>query len=155
MNKNENVVVALFADGPSADKAIENLREWDKRVDEVKLGSIGRINAAGGRVETKIIHAGLFHRSLPISDEALATLANELSGGQVAVAVAVDDYEATMVRDSLVRDGGKLVANTSVHTSEERTAEQKAIEEAKLEADVRAISEKNTRPSTYNVSKPM
>jgi DnaJ-class molecular chaperone len=60
-----------------------------------------------------------------------------------------------MVTDSLVRDGGRLLVNTSVKTPEEIAAEQKAVGEALFEDAVEKTSEKNTRPSTYNINKPM
>ena len=44
MDSNEIVVVAAFADQAAAESAIESLREWDKRVDEVKLGNIATVH---------------------------------------------------------------------------------------------------------------
>lgn len=155
MNKNENVVIAVFADAPAAEQAVANLREWDKRVDEVKLGTIGMITMAAGRLETKIVHSGIFKRSLPISENAVTALANEISGGEVAVAVTVDDYEVQMVSDSFNRDGGRLLVNQYDRTPEEILKEQKDAEEAQIENSVRSLSEKNSQPSSFNVNKAM
>jgi hypothetical protein len=155
MNKNENALIALFINEAAADTAIANLREWDKRVGEVKLGQIGKVSNQDGRVETELVQTGLLQRDFPISKDAIQALGNELSGGQVAVVVKADDFEVKMVADSLKRDGGQVLVDTVERTLEEIAAEQKAVDEAFVEEAVDHLTEKNSRPTSYNINKAM
>ena len=54
-NENEHVVIALFPDKEAAEKAIGDLRSWDKASDEIKLGATGTITREDGEVE---VHVG-------------------------------------------------------------------------------------------------
>ncbi len=56
MNRNENVVIAVFEDGPSAEAAIERLKQWDKASEDVKLGAIGLLYKEDGQVKTTVGH---------------------------------------------------------------------------------------------------
>lgn len=155
MNENENAVVAVFPDQATAEAAVEELRAWDKRVDEVKLGNIGTVANEGGAVRKHLVQAGLFHRTFPISDAAAGTLANELGEGQVAVCVSADDYEVSMVTDLFTRKGGRIVAAHYERTAEEIEKEQKDIEHAQFTDAVETQVEKDSRPTSYNMNKPM
>lgn len=139
MNDNETIVIASFADDASAGAAIEKLREWDKRVRDVKLGMIGIVRQVDGATKSEIVYGGgIFKRSMPISDEATRVLAQELDQ-RVGVVVTCDDYEASMVSDALTRDGGQILVNTYERTAEEKAREQKNVEATRME---QAIDEK-------------
>ena len=138
MNKNENVVIAAFGDGAAAEAAIERLRQWDKNVNDVKLGVIATVANQGGAIKTHVVQGdGLFHRSMPISKEAVSALGNELGDGQVAVVVAGDDYEVGLIRSNLSMAGGRIISASVERTPEEIAAEAKAAEEA---ANIEALN---------------
>lgn len=53
MAKNKHLVLAFFKDEASADKAVADLKAWDKATKSVKLGSIGvMVKDAKGKVKT-------------------------------------------------------------------------------------------------------
>lgn len=53
MAKNKHLVLAFFKDEVSADKAVNDLKAWDKATKSVKLGSIGvMVKDAKGNVKT-------------------------------------------------------------------------------------------------------
>jgi len=52
-DKNEHVVIALFADENTAEQAVGALRTWDKASSEIKLGAIGTIAKEGDKVTTR------------------------------------------------------------------------------------------------------
>ncbi len=54
MDKNENVVVAIFEDRAAAETAIERLKEWDKASEDIKLGAIGLLYKEDGQVKTAV-----------------------------------------------------------------------------------------------------
>jgi len=56
MNKNENVVIAVFEDGPAAEAAVARLKQWDKASEDVKLGAIGLLYKEDGQVKTTVGH---------------------------------------------------------------------------------------------------
>lgn len=145
MNKNETVIIAAFADDTAAEAAIDALRDWDKRVREVKLGVIGRVHYVDGVVKADVVHGGLFNRSMPITDDAVRVLAQELDS-RVAVVVACDDYEAAMVTDSLTRGGGRILASTYERTAEEKEKEEKEVAEALTEQAIRSAAGKAKDP---------
>ena len=154
MDSNEIVVVAAFADQAEAESAIESLREWDKRVDEVKLGNIATVHMLRGEIKTDVVSSGLFHRSVPISKDALKVLAQEL-GTSVAVVVACGDYEVSMVSDSLVRSGGRILANTDA-PSAEKTAKQRQEAAEALEVESLEVSAaKAKRGAAANLNRPV
>lgn len=154
MNKNKTIVVAAFSDEPAAERAADNLREWDKRVGEVKLGTIGLVHMVEGVIKADVIHGSLFHRSLPISAEALRVLAQEL-GNRVALVVACDDYEAQMVVDNLTRDGGQVVANTRDHTDEERAEEAEEVNKALVEQAIYEAATQAKLSPGRNIHRPL
>jgi len=53
-DKNEHVVIALFADQTAAEQAVDALRTWDKASSEIKLGAIGTIAKEGDKVRTRM-----------------------------------------------------------------------------------------------------
>lgn len=54
MDKNENVVVAIFEDRAAAEAAIDKLKKWDKASDDIKLGAIGLLYKENGQVKSVI-----------------------------------------------------------------------------------------------------
>lgn len=52
VDKNDNVVITLFADAAAADEAIDGLKMWDKANDHMKLGAIGVISKDGDKIKT-------------------------------------------------------------------------------------------------------
>lgn len=154
MDKNQAVIVAVFSNNTAAEAAIENLREWDKRVGEVKLGAIGKVQYLDGKVKSEVVHGGLFNRSMPISTDAVRVLAQELDT-RVAVVVACDDYESGMVSDSLTRDGGRILATTSGRTDEEIAKEQKEIADALTEQAIKSSAEVAKRGAGRNTNRPL
>lgn len=53
MAKNKHLVLAFFKDEAAADKAVSDLKAWDKATKSVKLGSIGvMVKDAKGKVKT-------------------------------------------------------------------------------------------------------
>lgn len=130
MNKNENVVIAIFAGQAEADNAVERLQKWDKDVKDIKLGAIGQVKNAGGAAKTSLVSGGFFKRSFPMSDEGVTALVAEMSDGQVAVAVGSDDYEVAMVKRHLESAGGRIISAYYERTAEEIADEQKAADAA-------------------------
>lgn len=53
-NKNDNVVLAFFADEATAKDAIDGLKLWDRANDHIKLGAIGTISKEGDKVKTSV-----------------------------------------------------------------------------------------------------
>ncbi len=155
MNSNETIVVAAFPDGAAAEAAIENLRQWDKRVRDVKLGVIGKVTYEDGATTAEVVHGGLFNRAMPISDDAVRVLGQELSGGRVAVVVACDDFEMSMVSDSLVRDGGRILATNYERTDEEIAQENEAVEDALTEQAIEEAAERAKLSPNRNIHPPV
>jgi hypothetical protein len=155
MNKNETVIIAAFADDVAAETAIENLREWDKRVRDVKLGVIGTVKNEGGIVRSHVVHSGLFNRSMPISQDAERALAAELSSGRVAVVVACDSFEAGMVADSMTRDGGQILANADQRAEEASAREAEATAQALAEESLKEAAAAAKQKSIPNVNRAL
>lgn len=55
-DKNEQVLVALFADRHAAEMASELIKGWDEANDDIKLGAIGTIAKEDGKVKTRVGH---------------------------------------------------------------------------------------------------
>lgn len=155
MNANETIIVAAFVDEAAAEAAVEKLRAWDERVRDVKLGVIGKVFYEDGAIRTKVVHGGLFNRSMPITDDAVRALGQELSGGRVAVVVACDDFEASMVRDSIVRDGGRMLVTNYERTEEEIALENEAVEDALTEQALEEAAEKAKLAAGRNLNRPL
>jgi hypothetical protein len=137
MNKNENNIVALYPGKAEAEAAVERIRNWDKQSKEVKLGAIGYVTNEAGVIKSELIggiFGSAFGLSFPISKEAIAALGNELRDGKVAVVVAGDDYEVSMVKRHLEQAGGRVIAAEYERTAEELEDERKAAERAVQEA---------------------
>jgi hypothetical protein len=155
MSKNETVIIAAFADDAAAEAAIEKLREWDKRVRDVKLGVIGAVKNDGGAVQSKVVHGGLFNRAMPISSDAEKVLAQELSGGRVAVVVACDEFEAGMVAESLTSSGGRIMANADKRAKDDIAREGEASAKALAEESLRKAATEAKRKGDPNVNRPV
>jgi predicted flap endonuclease-1-like 5' DNA nuclease len=86
MNKNENVVIAVFKDYVAAEQAIVALRHWDKADREIKLGAVGTVSKADGKVETRV--GRRVGRGAGVG-AILGVIAGVLSGGVTVVGGAV------------------------------------------------------------------
>jgi outer membrane lipoprotein SlyB len=53
LNKNDQVMIAIFNTDAEAEKAVEDLEYWDRSRDDFKLGAIGKIYKENGEVKTK------------------------------------------------------------------------------------------------------
>jgi len=84
--KDQNVVIAFFADEDAAKKAIEALKGWDKASKDIKLGAIGTLTKKGDKVKT---HVGRRTGSGVSTGAILGIIAAVLSGGATLVAGAV------------------------------------------------------------------
>ena len=82
MNRNENVVIAVFEDGPAAEAAIDRLKQWDKASDDVKLGAIGLIYKEGDAIKTTVGHQT--GRGLKVG-AVLGVIAGVLTGGVAVI----------------------------------------------------------------------
>ena len=51
-NNNEHVVIALFADQTTAERAVNSLKSWDQADSEITRGAIGIITKDGDKVNT-------------------------------------------------------------------------------------------------------
>lgn len=78
MDKNENVVVAIFEDRAAAEAAIERLKAWDEASKDIKLGAIGLLYKEDGEVKSSIGHQG--GRGLRIG-ALVGVIAGVLTGG--------------------------------------------------------------------------
>lgn len=78
MDKNDNVVVAIFEDKTAAEAAIEHLKKWDKASDDINLGAIGLLYKVNDEVKAVIGHQS--GRGLKIG-ALLGVIVGVLSGG--------------------------------------------------------------------------
>lgn len=78
MDKNDNVVIAIFEDQPTAEAAIERLKKWDKASADVNLGAVGLLYKANGEVKAVIGHQS--GRGLKIG-ALLGVIVGVLTGG--------------------------------------------------------------------------
>lgn len=154
MNKNDSVIVAAFPNEAAAEAAIVSLREWDKRSREVQLGAIGLVHHVDGATKADVVHGSLFNRSLPISDDAVRVLGQELDS-RVAVVVACDDYEADMVSDLLTRGGAELLARKGEHTRGEGAEEERKVDEALMERAIYEAVEAAKISPNRNIYRPV
>jgi hypothetical protein len=53
-NKNENVVIAFFADEAAAQSAMDGLKAWDRINDAMRLGEMGTISKTGDKIKTHV-----------------------------------------------------------------------------------------------------
>jgi uncharacterized membrane protein len=77
-NKNEHVVIAIFADQTAAEQAVDSLKSWDQASSEIKLGAIGTIAKEGDKVRT---HVGRKTGKGASVGAILGVIAAVLSGG--------------------------------------------------------------------------
>jgi hypothetical protein len=91
---------------------------------------------------------------LPITKEGLRTLAREL-GNRVAVVVACDDYEASMVSDILTRDGGRILVSSSGLTDEDIAKQEKEVSDALTEQAIRGLTDKAKLTSGRDFDEPV
>ena len=81
-DKNEHVVIAVFADQTVAEQAVDALKTWDKASSEIKLGAIGTIAKEGDKVRT---HTGRKTGKGASVGAILGVIAAVLSGGVTLV----------------------------------------------------------------------
>jgi uncharacterized membrane protein len=77
-NKNEHVVIAIFADQTAAEQAVDSLKSWDRASSEIKLGAIGTIAKEGDKIRT---HVGRKTGKGASVGAILGVIAAVLSGG--------------------------------------------------------------------------
>jgi outer membrane lipoprotein SlyB len=53
-DKNDHVVIALFASEEAADAAVSALKSWDAANKDIKLGAVGTITKEGDKVKTNV-----------------------------------------------------------------------------------------------------
>ena len=51
-NKNNHVVIAYFSDADQAQQAADQIKDWDKATDAIKLGGIGILTWEKGKIKT-------------------------------------------------------------------------------------------------------
>lgn len=85
-NKNEHAVVAIFDNSAAADAAIDNLQNWDKANDAIKLGAIGVISKDGDKIKT---HTGRKGGSGAKAGAIVGVIAGVLSGGLTLIGGAL------------------------------------------------------------------
>ena len=56
-NKNKHVVIAYFPGADKADSAANQIKDWDKANDDIKLGGIGILTWEDGKVKTRKVGA--------------------------------------------------------------------------------------------------
>lgn len=56
MNKNNQVMIAIFNDNEVADQTIEHLKDWDRSHDDYSLGAIGKIYKENGEIKSVVPH---------------------------------------------------------------------------------------------------
>jgi hypothetical protein len=171
-NKNDNVVVALFANRAAAEAARQQLQTWDKADDSVKLGHMGIITNEDGTVKTSVprnwgkgmvvgavaalltpialvggVLAGgaagsFFKKDLNLTKEEAQMIGDHLDEGGAALIVTLDDAEIQPATDQLVSYGGK------VRTYIVPTADLQAVHEAaQAEAAVEQVEEEPPAPA--------
>lgn len=128
MNKNENLVVAIYNSLADAESAAERLQKWDKETKDVKLGPTGLVFVEGGAIQARLISGGFFNLSFPMPDDAILALGNGLNKGEAAVVVSGDDYEVSMIKRNLEMAGGRILSAQYEVTDKEAKAAQKAAD---------------------------
>lgn len=78
MDKNDNVVVAIFEDQATAAAAIDRLKQWDKAAKDIKLGAVGLLYKEEGKVKSVIGHQS--GRGLKVG-ALVGVIAGVLTGG--------------------------------------------------------------------------
>lgn len=56
-NKNKHVIIAYFAGTDEAEKAAQQIKDWDKANNDIKLGGIGILTAKDGKIKTRKVGA--------------------------------------------------------------------------------------------------
>jgi len=87
-DKNKHVVIGYFAGDEEAKKAADQLKQWDKANDDIKLGGIGILNWKNGNIKTRKVgrRAGGTGAKLGM---ALGAATGILSGGVTLIGGAV------------------------------------------------------------------
>ena len=65
VDKNDVVLIAFFADEAAAEKAIDELKLWDKNYDHIKLGAIGTISKEGDKIVVSFSYQREIHLAGP------------------------------------------------------------------------------------------
>jgi uncharacterized membrane protein len=106
-NKNQNVIIAYFPSADKADMAANQLKEWDQRYEDVKLGGIAIMAWDGEKIETHTVGARASGTGAKVGTT-LGVIAAVLSGGVTLVGgVAVGAIGGALF-GSLKRKGTKL-----------------------------------------------
>ena len=116
-DKNDHVVIALFASREAADDVVELLKHWDKANDDIKLGSVGTITKEGDKIVTNVgrktgkgakVGAVLFVASAVLTGG--ATLVASAAGGAVVGGVAGTFFKKStnLTKEEFQQLGAKL-----------------------------------------------
>jgi uncharacterized membrane protein len=106
-NKNQNVIIAYFPSVDKAEVAANELKEWDKRYEDVKLGGISILTWDGEKIAAQTIGA----RATGTGAKAgtiIGVIAAVLSGGVTLVGGVVAGAVGGALLGSLKRKGTKL-----------------------------------------------
>ena len=87
-SKNKQVIIAYFDGTEEANKAADQLKDWDKANDDVKLGGVGILVSEDGKIKTKKV-GGRAAGTGAKWGTALGAVAGILSGGATLIAGAV------------------------------------------------------------------
>jgi uncharacterized membrane protein len=87
-DKNDHVVIAQFPSADKADQAANQLKEWDKAEDAVKLGGIGILVYEEGKVKTRKVGRRATGKGAKWGT-ALGVVTGILSGGVTLIGGAV------------------------------------------------------------------
>ena len=87
-SKNKQVIIAYFDGTEEANKAADQLKDWSKANDDVKLGGVGILVSEDGKIKTKKV-GGRAAGTGAKWGTALGAVAGILSGGATLIAGAV------------------------------------------------------------------
>ncbi len=128
INKNNNLIIAYFPNDKAAKDAAKKLKHWDKKTDDVKLGSIGIITLdKKGKLKTHKVGAratgtgakwgvalgavaGLFSGGITLVGGAVAGAAvGAVSGALFHKSLGMEDEDKARLEDHLKVGGAALV----------------------------------------------
>jgi uncharacterized membrane protein len=125
-NKNQHVIVAYFPNAAAAEQAANQLKDWDKATEAVKLGGIGILTWADGKVKTRRVGAR-------------ATGTGAKWGTILGAATGILTGGVTLVGGAVAGAAGGAVAGTLFHRSLGLSDEDKRRLEAQLRSGQAAL----------------
>jgi len=103
-SKTNNVIIAYFPGADKADQAANQLKDWDRANDAIKLGGIGILTWEGGKVKTRKVGAR-------------ATGTGAKWGVAVGAVTGILSGGATLIGGALAGAAGGAVAGALFHKS--------------------------------------